>query len=257
MGELDILLRALRAAGSAILSIQQDGFAIGKKSNNDIVTQADLAVNAILKNEIMLAYPGDGWLSEEEHDDRGRLAHKRVWIVDPVDGTREFAAGIPEYAISVALVEDGAPILAGVYNPATDELFHAIKDGGAWKGGSQLQCASLTVPADIMLLASRSEYARGEWEFFKKDYHVQQVGSIAYKLALVAAGKAHATFSLGPKNEWDIAAGVLLVTEAGGMATDKYRRKIQFNRNNVLVDGIVATIPDINDEIFAAIHNYR
>ena len=254
MGEVDVLLQAMREAGVALINIQQSGFSIDKKSNHDMVTQADLLVNEILKKQLMQAYPDDGWLSEESHDDKDRLTRERVWIVDPVDGTKEFVAGIPEYAISVALVEQGIPILASVYNPATDELFHAIKGGGAWRGDKRLQCAPVAPSSDILLLASRSEYARGEWEFIKKKYSVRAVGSIAYKLALVAAGQAHGTFSLGHKNEWDIVAGILLITEAGGIATDKNRQSILFNHSEVLVNGIVATTPDINDEIFAVIN---
>jgi myo-inositol-1(or 4)-monophosphatase len=253
MDEQGVLLLAMREAGAAIIRLQRSGFSIEKKANQDIVTQADVLANEIIKSRLMMAFPEDGWLSEENHDDMNRLSQRRVWIIDPIDGTKEFAAGVPEYAISVALVANGVPILASVYNPATDELYHASKDRGAWGGKSRLHCANSTSARDILLLASRSEHARGEWGRFEKVYRVQQMGSIAYKLALVAAGRAHGTFSLGPKNEWDIAAGVLLVTEAGGIVTDKNRQEIQFNRRQVLVDGIVATTADTNNDIFALI----
>jgi myo-inositol-1(or 4)-monophosphatase len=250
--ESTVLLTAMREAGQAILSLSRDEVDIRLKANADIVTRADLLANEILQTHLRTAFPGDGWLSEETTDNAERLTCQRVWVVDPIDGTREFAAGIPEYAMSVALIENGEPIVAAIYNPATDELFHAIKGNGAWQGDHQLKCRHGTAN-QLLLLASRSEYKRGEWERFKQHHQVTQVGSIAYKLALVAAGKADATFSLGPKSEWDVAAGALLVTEAGGIVTNNYQRKLIFNQERVLIDGIVATSADVNDKVFQLI----
>jgi len=248
-----ILLSAMRATGREILALQKSDLAITRKANNDIVTRADLLANDILKNHLATSFPDYGWLSEESIDNLQRLSCQRVWVVDPVDGTKEFAAGQPEYAISVALVENGAPVLASVFNPATDELFYAIKGRGAWLGETRLSCEHVSSGDKLMLLASRSEYQRGEWDYFEQSHEVVQVGSIAYKLALVAAGKADATFSLGPKSEWDIAAGVLLVTEAGGIVTNQRRETIIFNRKEVLVDGIVASAASVNEKIFELI----
>jgi myo-inositol-1(or 4)-monophosphatase len=242
--ETTILLAAMRVAGAAVKQKQQSQLQINNKANNDIVTEADLLANDILRDALLGAFPADGWLSEETVDDEARLACKRVWIVDPIDGTREFATGVPEYALSVALVEDGVPILACVFNPATDELFHTVKHQGAWLNNVAIPAQAGRSPTQkLRLLASRSEYKRGEWTRFEGDCEVQQIGSIAYKLALVAAGRADATFSLGPKSEWDIAAGVLLVLEAGGSATDKTGQPFVFNNENVLVNGIVASAP--------------
>lgn len=249
--ELQLLLDAVQEAGDSILDLQKTGFSISKKGEDDIVTKADLLADEIIKTRLLNAFPQDGWLSEESVDDVHRLACKRVWVVDPIDGTREFASGVPEYAISVALVQEGQPILSAVFNPATNEFFHAIKGQGAWLGKRKIQC---NIPSqDFLLLASRSEYRRGEWGKYERDHRVKQVGSIAYKLGLIAAGEGDATFSLGPKNEWDIAAGVLLVTEAGGVVTDKERNPFLFNRKEVKVNGIVASAKNINDEIFAMI----
>ncbi|SRR5579883_194494 len=237
--ELTVLLQAIQEAGEAILTLQKAGFSIMRKANSEIVTQADLVGNDILKKQLMRAFPEDGWLSEETLDDPKRLTCRRVWIVDPIDGTKEYAQGLAEYAVSVALVEEGQLVLSAVFNPAKGELFHAVRGKGAWLGNDKLVCEK-TIPEKLLLLASRSEYARGEWEVYERHHRVQQVGSIAYKLALVAAGRAHATFSLGPKNEWDIAGGVLLVLEAGGVVTDKHRQAFAFNQEKVVVQGVVA-----------------
>lgn len=246
--ELSVLLQAVNTAGAAVLALSHRDLTVTLKENNDIVTQGDLLVNQILKSALLSHFPNDGWLSEESVDTLSRREAKRIWIVDPIDGTREFAKGVPEYAISVALIEDEQPILAVVYNPATSELFHAVKGKGAWLNDQAIICREYKGD-NLLLLASRSEYRRGEWSAFEVDNKVQQIGSIAYKLGLVAAGKADATFSLGPKNEWDIAAGVLLVQEAGGVVTDQRGQPFVFNQENVLVDGIVATSQQAHAQI--------
>lgn len=236
--ELAALQRALLAAGEVILKTRARGFSVSLKPNEDVLTEADLAANQVLKNTLLGCFPTDGWLSEETADTPERLTNDRVWIVDPIDGTREFIKSIPEYAISVALVERGEVVLAGVYNPETKECFHAVKGGGAFLNDQPIRCrASFQSPA--VLLASRSEYQRGEWAAFSGQ-DVKVVGSIAYKLALVAAGRADATFSLGPKSEWDIAAGVLLVTESGGVVSTREGTRFQFNQMNIRVNSIVA-----------------
>lgn len=238
--ELELLLEGMRLAGNAIQTLQRDGFSVERKANNDLLTEADLAANNILRDHLAKHFPDAGWLSEESVDDVARLNCKRVFVVDPIDGTIEFAKGIPEYAISVALVEGGQPVLASVYNPATNELFYAEKGKGAWLNGKRIYCSDKSSESLIML-ASRSEDNRGEWDEFKQDHVVKIVGSIAYKLALVASGIADVTFSLKPKNEWDIAAGVLMVQEAGGVVATKHGEPIVFNQLKTLVDSVVAS----------------
>lgn len=233
-----VLLQAVKAAGEAVLAVRDRGFSVKQKANNDVLTEADLAANQVLKNTLLAAFPEDAWLSEETEDTHLRLNAKRVWIVDPIDGTREFIEGIAEYAVSVALVENGLPILAAVYNPVTKECFHAIKGEGAYCNEVRLQCRA-TLAEPYTLLASRSEFKRGEWAPFSAQ-HIEVIGSIAYKLALVAAGRADATFSLGPKSEWDIAAGVLLVTESGGYAGDCQGEPYVFNQPVPRVKNIAA-----------------
>jgi myo-inositol-1(or 4)-monophosphatase len=248
--ETRVLLQAMRTAGDAILHLQRTGFTVETKTNRDLVTQADLLANDIITAHLGKHFPDDGCLSEESKDDLARLSKKRVWIIDPIDGTIEFAKGLPEYAISVALVENNEPIVAAIFNPATNELFHAVKGKGAWLHDQRIHCDEES-PSQLRLLASRSEYQRGEWASYEPHHCVQQIGSIAYKLALVAAGFAHATFSLGPKNEWDVVAGVLLVKEAGGVVSDKHKQALLFNQRNVLQDSIVATTASSEERIFA------
>jgi myo-inositol-1(or 4)-monophosphatase len=249
------LLLAVKEAGEGVLKLQTHDLALSRKANNDIVTQADLMANDILNKHLAGVCSGYGWLSEETQDNRERLNKRYVWIVDPIDGTKEYVDAIPEYAISVALIERGSPLLAAVMNPATQELFYAMKDHGAYLGNKKISCKNEHAAHDkLVLLASRSEFHRGEWKKFEKLHIIRPVGSIAYKMALVAAGLADATFSLGPKNEWDIAAGALLVTEAGGSVCDKHQKAIQFNSGCVRVDGIIASCALAERRVFSLIN---
>jgi len=205
------------------------------KGNQGPVTEADRRCDEMLRRELPALFAA-AWLSEETVDDGERLKESRVWVVDPLDGTKEFIAGIPEYAVSVGLVEGGAPVLAVIHNPANGELYSALRGRGAWLNGKPLRTSERNV-----LLASRSETKGGEFApFLKEGVEVKEMGSIAYKLALVAAGVAGATVSRGPKWEWDVCAGSLLVSEAAGAATDMFGDPLTFNKAFPKVKGVLA-----------------
>ncbi|NQT03027.1 MAG: 3'(2'),5'-bisphosphate nucleotidase CysQ [Planctomycetes bacterium] len=255
MERLEVLKKYVRQAGQVIFQMAAEGFETAYKANEDPVTTADLKADSILREGLMKDFHGTGWLSEETRDDYSRLESKLVWIVDPIDGTKEFVSGIPEYAVSVALVEYGQPVLAAVYNPATEELFSTASGQGAWLNEEAIN-SEHELTAKPLLLASRSEIRRGEFEPFEPFAQIRPCGSIAYKLALVSAGMADATFSLGPKNEWDIAAGVLLVEESGGRVTDKAGLPFAFNQRHTLVDGIVASTDDAHDPVWELIQQF-
>ncbi|MGH9353479.1 MAG: 3'(2'),5'-bisphosphate nucleotidase CysQ [Terriglobia bacterium] len=220
------------------------------KSGDDPVTEADHAVNRVLQ-EILLR-GGEGWFSEESADDLSRLKKERVWIVDPLDGTREFVAGIPEWCISVAFVEDGAAVAGGIANPATQEIFLGSCGEGLLYNGNRVYPSSRNRLQGAKVLASRSEVNRGEWERFRNaPFAVQPMGSVAYKLARVAAGLDDATWTLTPKHEWDVAAGVALVEAAGGFAGALDFSRPAFNRESPLLSGLVASGPLLRDEMIA------
>ncbi len=246
--DLEVLKDYVQQAGQAIFQMAEKGFDTAYKENRDPVTTADLEADRILKKGLLKYFSQAGWLSEETRDEPMRLGKKQVWIVDPIDGTKEFVSGIPEYSVSVALVENGFPVLATVYNPATEELFSAAKDKGAWLNGEPIN-ARHPMGVRPVLLASRSEIKRDEFKPFEPFAEIRPCGSIAYKLALVAGGFVDATFSLGPKNEWDIAAGVLLVAEAGGEVSDITGKSFLFNQRSTLVDGIVGATKSAIDPV--------
>ncbi|MBF0434950.1 MAG: 3'(2'),5'-bisphosphate nucleotidase CysQ [Magnetococcales bacterium] len=244
---LPTMIQAARSAGALIMGHfrpGQDGTASGtilKKGPDHPVTQADLEANEAIRSLLMASTPNYGWLSEETVDNRDRLHKQRVWIVDPLDGTKEFILGIPEFAVSIALVEEGRPVCACLYNPAKGELFTAIAGKGSRKNDQPIQTSRTTHLQHAVCLTSRSETGRGEWEPFQGEFTLKITGSIAYKLALLASGAADFTFTLTPKNEWDIAAGTLLVREAHGQVTDKMGTRISFNQPSPKLSAVLSS----------------
>lgn len=231
--------RALSAAQEVVADYTPGEIESVLKAGGDPLTEADLAVNKVL--ETMLPEAGEGWLSEETADDANRLKCSRVWVVDPIDGTREFIQGIPEWCISVGLVEDGRPIAGGILNPATDELILGGQGEGVTLNGHPVNASQTSDIRGALVLASRSEVKRGEWDpFFKEPISIRNVGSVAYKLGLVAAGLANATWTLVPKHEWDVAAGAALVLAGGGVVMYPEGSPAVFNQSNPLLTGFIA-----------------
>lgn len=223
-----------------------------KKSGGDPVTEADTAVDTLLKE--MLPKNGEGWLSEETLDDPARLSARRVWVVDPLDGTKEFVQGLPEWSVSVGLVEDGQAVAGGILNPATDQLILGARGHGVTLNGQPSGLSPRTELAGAVVLASRSEVGRGQWEPFRESgLEIRAIGSVAYKLGLVAAGLADATWTLVPKHEWDVAAGVALVLAAGGVVVGGSPEEERFNRPRPKLTRLLAASPVLMPQIQAEI----
>jgi len=222
------------------------------KAGHDPVTEADRAVDVLLRQELLR--DGEGWLSEESVDDLSRLEKDRIWVVDPLDGTREFVAGIPEFCVSIAMVEHGRPIAGGIYNPATGETFIGSLETGLTYNGKSARVSQRKSLEGALVLASRSEVKRGEWKSFENaPFKIQPMGSVAYKLARVSAGLADLTFTLTPKHEWDVAAGAALVESAGGFMSTLAATPFRCNNENPLISGLVAGAPGLRDELFTAL----
>lgn len=239
---------ALSAAEEALRPFVPGAVEAKYKSAGDPVTEADHAVNRVLQR--LLLKDGEGWLSEESVDDLGRLEKTRVWIVDPLDGTREFVAGIPEWCVSVALVERGRAVAGGICNPATKQTFLGAAGHGITLNGKSAAPSEKASLEGAVVLASRSEVKRREWERFQGEaFTVRPSGSVAYKLACVAAGLADATWTLTPKHEWDIAAGVALIEAAGGVATSLSGKPLTFNNRQALLNGLMASGAGLHDEM--------
>jgi len=245
--DLERILSALEAARAAVAPFTPGSIAWDDKGDGDPVTAADMAIDRVLRT--MLPKPGEGWLSEETVDDRSRLEAHRTWVVDPLDGTREFVQGIPEWCISIGLVEGGQPVAGGVLNPATGELVLGSLETGVTLNGEPAGVVGRPGLGGAVVLASRSEVRRGEWDTYQDaPFEVRACGSVAYKMAAVAAGLVDATWTLVPKNEWDVAAGVALVQAAGGSVCHADGSLRAFNQATTLMPNLLAANAEILNE---------
>jgi myo-inositol-1(or 4)-monophosphatase len=210
---------ALAAIADAAAALARDGATatldVNVKKDGSPVTAVDSAVNAFLKRELQSLLPGSGWLSEETADGDVRLGRDFVWIVDPIDGTKELVSGIPEIAVSIGLVSSGIVVAAAVVNPMTGER-------GTWvTGGEPLFEGLIAQPtpsslAEAGAIVSRTESEAGDLTDLQGLVgSTRSVGSVAYKLLRVAGGADALTYSVLPKNEWDVCGGVGLLEAAG------------------------------------------
>src|SRR6202522_1465528 len=252
---LERIHAALEAARAVLNRFTPGAIAAEYKVGHDPVTEADRAVDDILRKTLVRS--GEGWLSEETVDDLTRLDKQRVWVVDPLDGTREFVQGIPEFCVSIAMVEDGVPIAGGICNPATGELILGSRDSGITYNGEPVQPSQRKDLHGALVLASRSEVKRGEWKQFESaEFNIRPMGSVAYKLGLVAAGRADLTFTLVPKNEWDVAAGAALVESAGGWVLKLDHSALRCNQKDPLISGLLAGGPFLRDPLLVMLDRH-
>jgi myo-inositol-1(or 4)-monophosphatase len=240
--ELKLAIDAAKKAGAIIMNYYKADYEIRDKSYHNPVTTADHAADSCLKKMLMEARPEYGWLSEETVDSPDRLSKERVWVVDPLDGTKEFIEGVPNFVVSVALVENGFPIVGVLFNPVTKEIFTAASDEGAHLNGEIIHCVTKEDVCDMVILNSRSETRRGLWAPYGGTFgELRAIGSVAYKLGITAAGKADIFASLRPKNEWDICAGNCIINEAGGKLIDLNGNQRKYNQAKTLIEpGLIA-----------------
>lgn len=246
--DLELALRAVRAAGEAVMGAFRSGAEVRYKGPDQPVTDADLAADRLLREALQGERPEYGWLSEETADSPERLSRERVWVVDPIDGTRSYVDGRAEFSLVVGLAVRGRAVLGVVYNPATGELYHAAEGGGAFLGGEPIRAGGDS--GRRVLLASRSEIRRGELAAFG-DWSLHPLGSTAYKMAKVADGTGDVFLSRGPKSEWDVCGAEVVVREAGGRVADSLGGELRYNRPDPRVRGVIAARPGVYEEVRA------
>lgn len=209
------------------------------------VCDADMAVDAFLKRELGALLPSAAWLSEETVDDPARLSQDLVWLVDPVDGTRDFLRGRPGWTVSVALVSAGRPLIAMLEAPARAETWEAEAGKGAWRNGKRLvasQRESLPgarVPADTLPHVDADLVA------------VPRANSIALRIAMVAADEADVCATLRWGYEWDIGGATLIAREAGAAVSDAFGNALGFNKRDPRAFGVLVTAPAIHSDAAA------
>jgi myo-inositol-1(or 4)-monophosphatase len=239
--DYELLKQASRDAGALALSYFRQQISVNRKPDGSEVSEADLAVDTALKLDLANKRPDYGWLSEESDDDKERLKHRRVWMVDPIDGTNAFLRHVPEWTISAALVEDGTPVLGVVFNPATKQFFAAMRGKGAFLNDKPIRASQKASLDGALLIASGGLFKKKIWKEPWPEVKTRWVNSVAYRLALVACGQADATISLSAKSEWDLAAAALIVEEAGGAITDHHGEAHVYNRPTPRFPSLVAS----------------
>lgn len=237
--ELETAERAAKQAGAAVMDLFKGSYEVQEKSKNNPVTTADLEANRLIRETIRDRFPGDAWLSEEDKDSAERLQNSRVWVIDPIDGTKEFIEGVPQFAVSIAFVENGRPKAAVVFNPAQNQLYKASAGRGAFLNDQPIRVTGRNSVDGARLLVSRSEPQR-KFQVFADRCEIKPVGSIAYRLAKVAAGDGDGTLTFRSIYEWDICAGALMVEAAGGRVVDGSGNDLHFNQREPRHRGVVA-----------------
>jgi myo-inositol-1(or 4)-monophosphatase len=224
------LAASVREAGRLALSMFGTPLKNWIKGASSPVCEADIAVDKLLREQLTALEPGIGWLSEESADDPARLLSRFVWIVDPIDGTRGYIAGLPDWAVSAALVEDGRPIVASLFAPVTDEFFMAVAGQGATLNGTAVAANSGAELRD-MRIAGPKNFLQRMAAVAPPFTTMQRVHSLALRIARVADGTIDAAIAGGNSHDWDLAAADLLVHEAGGALTPFGGEPLIYNRS--------------------------
>ena len=252
--DLSLLADAVQEAGDIARGYWREDPQVWDKGGDDPVSEADFAVDNHLKDRLLGARPDYGWVSEETEDDVSRLAAEKVFIVDPIDGTRAFVAGEKTWAHSVAIVEAGLVVAACVYLPAREKLYLAEKDQGATLNGNSIQATTAATDGTATVLTPRVTLQEKFWrEGSPPDFERHFRPSLAYRLSLVAEGRFDAMLTLRATWEWDIAAGALIATEAGAVVTDRKGQTLIFNSLARQTAGVAAAGQPLHRELVGAL----
>ncbi|WP_254695384.1 3'(2'),5'-bisphosphate nucleotidase CysQ [Oceanicola sp. D3] len=244
--DLTLLMDAAEMAGEIALRYFRAEHRVWDKADGaGPVTEADLAVDAMLRSKLMGARPDYGWLSEESADTAARLDRERCFIVDPIDGTRAFTAGEPSWAHSLAIADAGQIVAGVVAMPAKNAVYAAAKGRGSTRNGEALRVTATSGPDDVTIVTAKPNLAPQLWPGGVPRHSRHYRPSLAYRLALVAEGRYDAMITFRDSWEWDIAAGALIVEEAGGRVTDRRGTPLRFNTPDRLTAGVIAA----NDEL--------
>ena len=234
-----LLLDTVTAASELAHDLFKRGVKSWKKEDQTPLTEADIAVDTLLRERLCAARPEYGWLSEETKDDSCRMDCTRVWIVDPIDGTKGFVKGNDQWCISAALVERGKPLLGVIVNPCTAETFVATSGGGAFRNDIKLQSNQREDVNGCTLVMHHSIVKSKRWAKPWPKINLSMWNSMALRLCRVATGEADGAIVISGKSDWDLAAADLIVQEAGGSVTDLNGARMRYNEAETVHRGIV------------------
>ena len=249
--DLDLLIDASRTAGEIALGFFKRDPKVWDKGVNDPVSEADLAVDAHLKEVLQAARPNYGWLSEETPDTEDRLSRDRVFVIDPIDGTRAFIDGQETWAHSIAVVERGIVVAGVVFLPARDRLYAAALGEGATRDGAAISVSARDDPAGATVLSNKAGFDAKYWSVPPDDMTRKFRPSLAYRLAAAGEGRFDAMLTFRDAWEWDIAAGALIAAEAGATVTARAGGPLVFNAAHPKTRGVIVAPPGLHKALLA------
>jgi myo-inositol-1(or 4)-monophosphatase len=244
--DLALIRDAALAAGRLALEHRAAGLKVWSKDGGSPVTSADLAVDQLLREALLTARPDYGWLSEETADSTERLSKKRIFVVDPIDGTVAFMKNKPWWCVPIAVVEDGRPVAAVIHAPMMDEVFEATLGGGARLQGRPISASDTDDLEDAELLADARLMEAREWDEPWPSMRFSKRNALAYRMALVAAGAFDAAIAISPKWDWDVCAGALIAEEAGAKVSDHMGHAWRFNRPDPRQTSLICAAPALH-----------
>lgn len=249
MSDIALILEAAQAAGALALDMKRQGVRRWDKAGGQPVTEADIAVDTLLKESLRAARPDYGWLSEETADDPARLGCRRLFVVDPIDGTIAFMRDKPWWAVSIAVVEDGLPIAGVVFAPETDALYSAELGQGALLNGRPIRPSATTALENSAMAADAGTIRHPAWRRPWPEMRIEARNSLALRSVLVADGQFDAAMALSAKCEWDIAAADLICREAGAWIGDHKGRGFAYNKPDPRIPSLVCAAPGLAELI--------
>jgi len=251
--ELRVAQQAAKKAGEEIIKIyNSEDYGIQKKEDNSPVTKADLVANKIIMGILKENFSEDGFLTEEERDSKERLSKERVWIIDPLDGTKDFVAKNGEFTVNIALVINSRPVLGVIYCPVKEEIYYALRGRGSFKGERQINVSDNT--ENMKVIRSRNHPDENLLRLIKEMNYKEVVVGSSLKGCLLAEGKVDAYFRFGSQSEWDICAMSIIIEEAGGKITSPEGNDLKFNQENTRIHGFIASNNKIHDKLLK-LHN--
>jgi myo-inositol-1(or 4)-monophosphatase len=243
--DLALIVDIAQEAGRLAEDLRRQGLEVTYKRDNTPVTNADLATDQLLKSRLTVARPDYGWLSEETADDTARLSRRRLFVVDPIDGTRAFLRDRPWWSVSVAVVEGDRPVAGVVFAPQLGELFCAHAGGGATLNGQPVGPSDIRVVEDCGMVGDPRVFARPDWPVPWPPMRIEQRNSTAYRMCLVAQGVFDAAVAPASKYDWDLAGADIIATEAGCFVGDHHGRAFSYNGVSPVQRSLVCTAPGL------------
>ena len=255
--DLALALEAATEAGAVAMRYFGTEMDVRDKSPNNPVSDADLAIDALLKERLLANRPSYGWLSEETADDQSRQSARFCWVVDPIDGTRAFIKAKPHFSVCIGLLADSEPVLGVVFNPATGEMFEAALGGGARLNGVAIAPSEVDRLEGCAMLGDPGMFRHPAWPRPWPDMDVVSRNSIAYRMCLVAAGQYDGAIALSAKSDWDLAAAAVIVAEAGALATTHEGAAFVYNQPVPVQKSLVVAGKPLHPLLIARVHHVK